>query len=197
MMAMLLAALDQTIVATALPTIGRDLNDVEHLPWVVTAYLLAATSAVPIYGALSDIHGRRIMLLVSISTFLVGTVFCALAPSMGALIAARLLQGAGGGGLLALSQTITGDILSPRERARFQPYFAAAFTTASLAGPVLGGFFAQHLGWPMIFWINLPLGIAAYSMTSTPLRRLPRHERRHKLDVPGASCSSPPPRPCC
>lgn len=186
MMAMLLAALDQTIVATALPTIGRDLGDIDHLPWVVTAYLLAATSAVPIYGKLSDIHGRRIMLLVSISTFLVGSVFCALAPSMPALIAARLLQGAGGGGLLALSQTITGDILTPRERAAYQPYFAAAFTTASLAGPVLGGFFAEHIGWQMIFWINLPLGVAAFLMTSAPLRRLPRHERRHKLDIPGA-----------
>ena len=113
MMAMLLAALDQTIVATALPTIGRDLGDAVHLPWVVTAYLLSATSAVPIYGALSDIHGRRIMLLVSISTFLVGSVLCALAPTMTVLVVARLVQGAGGGGLLALSQTIVGDILTP------------------------------------------------------------------------------------
>ena len=144
MMAMLLAALDQTIVATALPTIGRDLGDIDHLPWVVTAYLLAATSAVPIYGKLSDIHGRRIMLLVSISTFLVGSIFCALAPTMEVLVAARLLQGAGGGGLLALSQTIVGDILLPRERAGYQVYFAGAFTAASVAGPVLGGFFAQH-----------------------------------------------------
>ncbi len=186
MMAMLLAALDQTIVATALPTIGRDLGDTAHLPWVVTAYLLAATSAVPIYGKLSDIHGRRIMLLISISTFLVGSVFCALSPTMPALIAARLLQGAGGGGLLALSQTIIGDMLSPRERAGYQVYFAAAFTAASLAGPVLGGFFAQHLTWSMIFWINVPIGIAAFLMTWSPLKRLPRHERRHKLDVLGA-----------
>ena len=186
MMAMLLAALDQTIVATALPTIGRDLGDTAHLPWVVTAYLLAATSAVPIYGKLSDIHGRRVMLLVSISTFLVGSVFCALSPSMAALIAARLLQGAGGGGLLALSQTIVGDMLSPRERASYQAYFATAFTAASLAGPVLGGFFAQHLTWSMIFWINLPLGAAALLLTYKPLRRLPRHERRHKLDIAGA-----------
>ena len=186
MMAMLLAALDQTIVATALPTIGRDLGDVDHLPWVVTAYLLAATSAVPIYGKLSDIHGRRIMLLVSISTFLVGSIFCALAPTMDALIAARLLQGAGGGGLLALSQTIVGDILTPRERAGYQVYFASAFTAASVAGPVLGGFFAQHLTWSMIFWINLPLGALALALSWAPLRRLPRHERRHKLDVLGA-----------
>ena len=186
MMAMLLAALDQTIVATALPTIGRDLGDVQHLPWVVTAYLLSATSAVPIYGKLSDIHGRRIMLLVSISTFLVGSVLCALAPTMLALIAARFIQGIGGGGLLALSQTIVGDMLTPRERAGYQAYFATAFTTASLAGPVLGGFFAQHLTWTMIFWINVPLGVAAFLMTNAPLRRLPRHERPHKLDVAGA-----------
>ena len=186
MMAMLLAALDQTIVATALPTIGRDLGDTVHLPWVVTAYLLAATSAVPIYGKLSDIHGRRIMLLVSISTFLVGSIFCALAPTMLILIVARFMQGAGGGGLLALSQTIVGDMLSPRERAGYQVYFATAFTTASLAGPVLGGFFAQHLTWSMIFWINIPLGIAAFAMTNGPLRRLPRHERKHKLDILGA-----------
>lgn len=186
MMAMLLAALDQTIVATALPTIGRDLGDIDHLPWVVTAYLLAATSAVPIYGKLSDIHGRRIMLLVSISTFLVGSIFCALAPTMDALVAARLLQGAGGGGLLAISQTIVGDIMSPRERAGYQVYFASAFTAASVAGPVLGGFFAEHLTWSMIFWINLPLGALALALTRAPLLRLPRHERRHKLDVAGA-----------
>jgi EmrB/QacA subfamily drug resistance transporter len=186
MMAMLLAALDQTIVATALPTIGRDLGDAVHLPWVVTAYLLSATSAVPIYGKLSDIHGRRIMLLIAISTFLVGSVLCALAPSMLVLIAARFIQGAGGGGLLALSQTIVGDMLSPRERAGYQVYFATAFTTASLGGPVLGGFFAQHLTWSMIFWINVPLGIADFLMTNNPLRRLPRHERKQRLDVPGA-----------
>ena len=187
MMAMLLAALDQTIVATAMPTIGRDLGDIEHLPWVVTAYLLAATSATPLYGKLSDIHGRRPMLLVSISTFLVGSVLCGLAPTMLVLILARFVQGIGGGGLLALSQTIAGDILTPRERAAYQGYFATAFTTASLAGPVLGGFFAQHLHWSMIFWINLPLGVLAFFMTNGPLKRLPRFERPHKLDVLGAA----------
>ncbi|WP_158811126.1 MDR family MFS transporter [Beijerinckia sp. L45] len=186
MMSMLLAALDQTIVATAMPTIGRDLGDVAHLPWVVTAYLLAATSATPLYGKLSDIHGRRPMLLVSISTFLVGSILCALAPNMLILILARFVQGVGGGGLLALSQTIAGDILSPRERASYQAYFATAFTTASLAGPILGGFFAQHLHWSMIFWINIPLGVAAFFMTNGPLKRLPRHERPHKLDIVGA-----------
>ena len=186
MMAMLLGALDQTIVATALPTIGRDLGGAVHLPWVVTAYLLAATSAVPIYGKLSDIHGRRIVLLAAIVIFAIGSILCALAPSMGALVAARFVQGIGGGGLLALSQTIVGDMLSPRERAGWQVYFATAFTTASVAGPVLGGFFAQHLTWQMIFWINVPLSAAAYLMTAAPLKLLPRHERRHRLDVLGA-----------
>ncbi len=186
MMAMLLGALDQTIVATALPTIGRDLGDVSHLPWVVTAYLLAATSAVPIYGKLSDIHGRRIVMLAGLWIFLAGSVLCALAPNLPVLIVARLIQGAGGGGLLALSQTIVGDMMSPRERAGWQVYFAAAFTTASLSGPVLGGFFAQHLSWTMIFWINVPLAVAAVLMTSGPLKRLPRHERPQKLDIWGA-----------
>ena len=187
MMAMLLGALDQTIVATALPTIGYDLHDVARLPWVVTAYLLTATGAVPIYGKLADTYGRRPMLLAAIAIFVAGSLGCAVAPTMGALIAARLVQGIGGGGLLALAQTIVGDMMSPRERAGWQVYFAAAFTTASLAGPVLGGFFAQHLSWTMIFWINLPLGLAAYAMTSAPLRRLPRNERRGRLDVVGAA----------
>ena len=186
MMAMLLGALDQTIVATALPTIGRDLGDVAHLPWVVTAYLLAATSAVPIYGKLADIRGRRIMLLSAITIFGAGSVLCALAPSMLVLVVARLIQGAGGGGLLALSQTIVGDMMSPRERASWQVYFAAAFTVASLSGPVLGGFFAEHLTWTMIFWVNVPLGAIAYLMASAPLRRLPHNERPQKLDVWGA-----------
>ena len=186
MMAMLLGALDQTIVATALPTIGRDLGGAAHLPWVVTAYLLAATSAVPIYGKLSDIHGRRVVLLAAIAIFAIGSVLCALAPNMAALVAARFVQGIGGGGLLALSQTIVGDMLTPRERAGWQVYFATAFTTASVAGPVLGGFFAQHLAWQMIFWINVPLSAAAYLMTAAPLKRLPRHERPHKLDLVGA-----------
>jgi EmrB/QacA subfamily drug resistance transporter len=186
MVAMALGALDQTIVATAMPTIGRDLGDVDSLPWVVTAYLLAATSATPLYGKLSDIHGRRPMLLVSLATFLVGSVLCAMAPTMLFLIVARFVQGIGGGGLLALSQTIAGDILSPRERAAYQAYFATAFTLASLSGPVLGGFFAQHLHWSMIFWINVPIGVFGFMLSNEPLKQLPRHERPHKLDILGA-----------
>ena len=186
MLAMFLGALDQTIVATALPTIGRALDDVEHLPWVVTAYLLSSTAVTPLYGKLSDIHGRRVMMLVSIGVFLVGSIACALAPTMLVLILARGLQGVGGGGLISLAQTIIGDIVAPKERARYQAYFAAVFVASSVAGPVLGGVFAQHVHWSMIFWINLPLGLVALKMTDSTLRRLPRHERPHRLDLLGA-----------
>jgi len=186
MLAMLLAAVDQTIVATALPTIGGELNDLSHLPWVVTAYLLSATAVTPLYGKLADIIGRRTTLLTAIVVFIVGSVLCAIAPTMWFLILARFVQGLGGGGLIALAQTIVADIIPPRERMRYQAYFATVFVTSSVAGPVLGGFFAEHLHWSMIFWINLPIGGLAYFMTSGILRRLPRHERPHKLDVAGA-----------
>jgi len=188
LLAMLLAALDQTIVATAMPTIGQDLRDIEHLPWIVTAYLLASTAVTPLYGKLSDIHGRRSILLVAISTFIAGSVACALAPSMFFLICARGLQGIGGGGLISLAQTIIADIVSPRERARYQVYIASVFVTSSLAGPVLGGFLAEHVHWSAIFWINVPLGLGAFAMTYSKLKRLPRHERRHRLDLIGAAC---------
>jgi len=187
MLAMFLSALDQTIVATALATIGRAYADVESLTFVVTAYLLAATVVVPIYGKLSDIYGRRPALLAGIAIFVAGSVACALAPTMPALIAARALQGLGGGGLIALSQTIVGDAVSPRERGRYQGYFGAVFASASIAGPVLGGVFAEHLHWSLIFWINLPLGLAAYAISARALKALPRHERLHKLDLLGAA----------
>ena len=186
MLAMFLAALDQTIVATALPTIGRELDNVADLPWVVTAYLVAATAATPLYGKLSDIHGRRVTMLVGIATFVVGSLACALAPSMIVLIIARAVQGLGGGGLISLAQTAIADVTSPRERGRYQAYFAAVFASSSLAGPIAGGIIAEHLHWSLIFWINLPLGFLAYAMTSRTLRLLPRHERWHRLDVLGA-----------
>ncbi len=186
MLAMFLAALDQTIVATALPTIGRELHNVADLPWVVTAYLLAATAATPLYGKLADIHGRRVTMLIGITTFIAGSLVCALAPSMIVLIFARGLQGLGGGGLISLAQTAIADVAAPRERGRYQAYFAAVFASSSLAGPVLGGVIAEHLHWSVIFWINLPLGVLAFAMTSRTLKRLPRHERWHRLDVLGA-----------
>jgi EmrB/QacA subfamily drug resistance transporter len=186
MLAMFLAALDQTIVATAMPTIGRELGDVVHLPWVVTAYLLASTAVTPLYGKLADIHGRRVVLLSGIVVFVVGSVACALAPSLWLLVLARFVQGLGGGGLIALAQTIIGDMVPPRERGKYQVYFATVFFVSSVLGPVLGGVIAEALHWSVIFWINLPLGLLAYWMTSAALKRLPRHERPHKLDVLGA-----------
>jgi EmrB/QacA subfamily drug resistance transporter len=188
LLAMFLGALDQTIVATALPTIGLDLKDVNSLSWVVTAYLLTATAVTPLYGKLSDIHGRRLMLLVSIGIFVVGSIGCALAPTMSILILARGLQGLGGGGLLSLAQTIVGDVVPPIERGRYQGYIGTVFAASSIGGPVLGGFFAEHLHWSLIFWINLPLGLVAFLMTNNVLKRLPRHaRRRHKLDIVGAA----------
>jgi EmrB/QacA subfamily drug resistance transporter len=186
MVAMLLAALDQTIVATAMPTIGRELGDLEHLPWVVTSYLLSATAVTPLYGKLADIIGRRKTLLYAIGIFSAGSLACALSPTMLALIIARALQGLGGGGLISLAQTIIADIVSPKERPRYQAYIAGVFATSSIAGPVLGGFFAEKLHWSMIFWINLPLGLLAFWLTNSLLKKLPRHERRHSLDILGA-----------
>ena len=186
MLAMFLGALDQTIVATALPTIGRHFGDLGDLSWVVTAYLLTATAVTPLYGKLSDIHGRRGMMLTAIGIFIVGSLACALAPSMTALVLARSLQGLGGGGLMALAQTIIADIVSPRERGRYQGYIGAVFAVSSIGGPVLGGFLTEHIDWSLIFWINLPLGFAALAMTSNVLKRVPFHPRKHRLDVVGA-----------
>src|SRR5512135_3534721 len=186
MLAMFLGALDQTIVATALPTIGRHFADLADLSWVVTAYLLTGTAVTPIYGKLSDIHGRRGMLLIAIVIFVAGSLACALAPNMTALVLARALQGLGGGGLMALAQTIIADIVSPRERGRYQGYIAAVFAASSIGGPVLGGFLTEHIDWSLIFWINLPLGAAALVMTSNALKRVPFHPRKHRLDVIGA-----------
>ena len=186
MLAMFLSALDQTIVATALATIGRAYADVTSLTWVVTAYLLAATVVVPLYGKLSDIYGRRPALMIGIAIFVIGSICCALSPNMPALIASRALQGVGGGGLIAMAQTIVGDAVSPRERGRYQGYFGAVFAVASIAGPVLGGVFAEHLHWTFIFWINVPLGLLALLISANALKALPRNERPHKIDVLGA-----------
>nr|WP_315974410.1 MDR family MFS transporter [Microvirga sp. HBU67692] len=185
-LAMFLAALDQTIIATALPTIGRELGDLEHLSWIVTVYLLTSTAVTPLYGKLSDSYGRRGIMLTGIVIFVIGSIACALAPTMTILILARGLQGIGGGGLIALAQTIIADIVPPKERGRYQVYFASVFMTSSLLGPVLGGFIAEKLHWSMIFWINLPLGLIAFAIAYRSLRRLPRFERPHQLDLLGA-----------
>jgi EmrB/QacA subfamily drug resistance transporter len=185
-LAMFLSALDQTIVATALATIGREFSDIESLAWVITAYLLAATAVTPLYGKLSDIHGRAPVLRAGIVIFIAGSLACALAPTLPMLILARAIQGLGGGGLISLAQTIVADAVPPRERGRYQGYFGAVFASASIAGPVLGGAFAEHLHWSLIFWINLPLGLIALWLTGRALKALPRHERPHRLDVAGA-----------
>jgi EmrB/QacA subfamily drug resistance transporter len=181
-----LAALDQTVVAAALPTIGRELGDFELLPWVVTIYLLTATAVTQLYGKAADIYGRRSMLLLAIGIFVVGSVACALAPSVLVLVVARGVQGLGAGGLLSVSHTVVGDVISPRERGRYQAYLSAAWAAASVAGPVTGGFLAQYMSWTLIFWINLPIGLAALVLTNAQLKRLPRYERPHKLDFIGA-----------
>jgi EmrB/QacA subfamily drug resistance transporter len=187
MLAMFLSALEQTIVAPALPTIGRVLGDVELLSWVVTAYLISTTVATPLFGKLSDIYGRRRMMLLSIGVFILGSVACALAPSMELLIVGRTLQGIGGGGLLPLAQTVIADLLSPRERPLIQSYTSAMFLAASILGPVLGGLLTDYVYWSLIFWINLPLGLVALIMSDRVLRRLPRNERPHRLDLAGAA----------
>jgi EmrB/QacA subfamily drug resistance transporter len=186
MLAMFLSALEQTIVAPALPAIGKSLGGVDDLSWVVTSYLLAATATTPLFGKLSDIYGRRTILLAAIGIFIGGSVACALAPTIWMLILARGLQGIGGGGLLPIAQTIIADLLSPRERPVVQGRTSIMFMSASILGPVLGGLLTDHLHWSFIFWINLPLGAVALIMTERALRRLPRHDRRHQLDVIGA-----------
>src|ERR1700687_426203 len=161
MLAMSLAALNQTIVATALPTIGRDFRDFELLPWVVTAYLLTSTVVAPLFGKLSDIYGRRAMVLASIGVFVAGSAACAAAPDMITLILGRGLQGIGGGGILPLAQALLADAGAPRERGRYQAYMGSVYITAGLCGPVVGGILAEHFHWSIIFWINVPTGLVA------------------------------------
>jgi EmrB/QacA subfamily drug resistance transporter len=186
MLAAFLAALNQTIVATALPTIGRHFADFENLSWVVTAYLLTSTAVAPLYGKLSDIHGRRAMILTSIGLFMAGSVMCAAAPDMLTLILGRGLQGIGGGGILPLCQSVIADVVAPRERGRYQAYMGVVWVTAGIGGPVIGGVFAEHLHWSLIFWLNVPLALGAAALTHIHLKRIPRHERPHKLDLFGA-----------
>jgi EmrB/QacA subfamily drug resistance transporter len=158
---MFLGSVDQTIIAAALPVVARAFGGFTYVAWVVTGYLLTATIAAPIYGRLGDAYGRRKMLLWSLAFFLAGSVACAAAPTLFILVAGRCVQGFGGGGLMTLSQALIGEVVSPKERGRFQGWFGAVFALASTIGPLAGGFMAQYLGWRSIFWINLPLGILA------------------------------------
>ena len=186
LLGMFLAALDQTIVTTALPTMAAELGGVEHLSWVVSIYLLTNTVSTPIYGKLSDLYGRRPLLLTAILIFLLGSVLAALAQTMPQLIGARALQGLGGGGLITLAQTVIADHISPRERGRYQAYMGGIWATASVGGPMLGGVFVDHLSWRWVFWINLPVGALALLLGWLALRHLPQHYERRSIDYLGA-----------
>jgi EmrB/QacA subfamily drug resistance transporter len=184
MLVMLLAALDQTIVATALPTIVGDLGGLEHLSWVVTAYLLAQTVVTPLYGKLGDLYGRKRVLQGAIILFLVGSALCGLAQSMPELIMFRAVQGLGGGGLMVSAQAALGDVVPARQRGRYTGLFIAIFGAASVAGPLLGGFITSNLSWQWIFYINLPLGFLAFAVLAATFPSVPRGAH-HSIDYLG------------
>ncbi|MGY0230570.1 MFS transporter [Longispora urticae] len=184
MLAMLLAALDQTIVSTALPTIVGELGGLEHLSWVVTAYMLGSTVATPLWGKLGDQYGRKNLFLGAIVIFLAASALCGQAGTLGELIAFRALQGIGGGGLMALAAAIVGDVVPPRERGRYQGLFGAVFGVSSVAGPLLGGLFVDHLSWRWVFYVNLPLGVLALVAVAVALRPT-EVKTQHKVDFLG------------
>ncbi|MFH0175568.1 DHA2 family efflux MFS transporter permease subunit [Streptomyces cacaoi] len=184
LLGMLLAALDQTIVSTALPTIVSELGGMEHLSWVVTAYLLASTAATPLWGKLGDLYGRKRLFQAAIVIFLIGSALCGMAQNMPQLIAFRALQGLGGGGLMVLSMAIVGDLVPPRDRGRYQGLFGAVFGATSVLGPLLGGLFTEHLSWRWVFYINLPVGVVALAVIATVLR-IPRKSTKHVIDYLG------------
>jgi EmrB/QacA subfamily drug resistance transporter len=182
-----LQAVNQTIVASALPTIGRDLNDFQNLSWVIIAYLLSSTIVAPLYGKLADIHGRRGMMLTALGLFIAGSALCGVAQNMTMLIAGRTLQGIGGGGIVPLMQIIVADMVTPRERGRYQAYMGTAWIAAGTIGPALGGVIAQNWHWSMIFWLNVPLGLLAAALLNRSIKRLPAVSHKHKLDFFGAA----------
>ena len=183
---MFLAALDQTIVSTALPTITGDLGGLSHLSWVVTAYLLATTVSTPLYGKLGDILGRKRLFQISIGIFLAGSMLSGMARSMPQLIAFRAVQGLGAGGLMVLAMAIIAEVVSPRERGRYQGYFGAMFSTASIAGPLIGGFFTDHLSWRWVFYVNVPIGIVAFLITASAIPS-GGHRSHPRIDYVGAA----------
>jgi EmrB/QacA subfamily drug resistance transporter len=191
LLGMTMAALDSTIVTTALPRIATDLDGFLHLSWVVTAYLLTSTVAAPIYGKLSDLYGRRRLLMFAISVFVIASILCGLAQSMAMLIGARALQGIGGGGLFSLGQAAIADVVSARERGRYQAYITGTWGVASIAGPMIGGLCTDYLNWRWAFWINLPVGIVAFTFVNWALKRIPVKKERRQIDYLGVALMVP------
>lgn len=190
MLAMFLSSLDQTIISTALPTIVGDLGGSDHLAWVITAYTLAITIGMPIYGKLGDQFGRKGLFIIAISIFILGSILAALSGSLGFLIAARFVQGLGAAGLMILSQAILADIMSPQERAKYGGFMGAVFGVSSIAGPLLGGFLTEKLSWHWTFWINVPLGIITIIFIAKVLH-LPHNKTSHKIDYWGMGTMIP------
>ena len=184
MLVMLLASLDSTIVSTALPTIVGDLGGIEHLSWVVTAYLLASTISTPLAGKLGDMLGRKLVLQSALVVFLIGSVLCGLSQNMGELIAFRAIQGLGGGALMVSTQAVIGDVVSPRERGRYSGLMGGVFGVSTVVGPLLGGLFVDHLSWRWIFYINVPIGIVAFVVLQVVLHA-PTQRVRHAIDYLG------------
>src|SRR5689334_3818779 len=186
MLPVFIGSVDQSILASSLPTIGRALGNVHDLPWLVTGFLIAATALTPLYGKFADIHGRRVTLLIALGVYMTGSLISASSSSMLMLICGRIVQGCGSGGLVTSAQMVLGDIAAPKDRAKYYVYFSAAFTTAGGVGPALGGWICDHLYWWVIFLWNVPLCLIALALSLTVLRRLPRYDRPHRLDVVGA-----------
>ncbi len=186
MLGMLLASLDQTIVSTALPTIVGELGGLQHLSWIITAYLLTSTASMPLYGKLSDLFGRKMLFQFGIVVFLIGSALSGVAQSMVELIGSRAIQGLGAGGIITMSQATIGDIIAPRDRGRYQGYMGTVFALSSVAGPLIGGLFTDHLTWRWVFYINLPLGFVALVVTQSVLR-LPFERRKHPIDYLGSA----------
>ncbi|MFL5285243.1 MAG: MDR family MFS transporter [Rhodopila sp.] len=186
LLAMALAALDQNIVNTALPRMAADLGGMAHLSWVVTAFMLTSTTITPLYGKLSDIYGRRRLFFIAIVLFLAGSMLCGAAQSMAEIMLFRALQGLGAGGLLVLAQAAIGDVVSPRERPRYQGLFTGTFALASVAGPLLGGFITSALSWRWVFYVNLPVGLLALTMIAIGLRKPPSGKKR-PIDYAGSA----------